>query len=72
MVNCCLFKTHLYKQNNDNNNHKDKVTFFLEYVRDFNSEKAMAFHSSTLAWKIPGTEEPVGLQSTGSLRVRHD
>ena len=36
------------------------------------SEKAMAPHSSTLAWKIPGTEEPGGLQSMGSLRVGHD
>ena len=36
------------------------------------SEKAMAPHSSTLAWKIPWREEPGGLQSMGSLRVRHD
>ena len=36
------------------------------------SEKAMAPPSSTLAWKIPWTEEPGGLQSMGSLRVRHD
>ena len=35
-------------------------------------EKAMAPHSSTLAWKIPWVEEPGGLQSVGSLRVRHD
>ena len=35
-------------------------------------EKAMAPHSSTLAWKIPWTEEPGGLRSMGSLRVRHD
>ena len=35
-------------------------------------EKAMAPHSSTLAWKIPWTEEPGGLQSTGSQRVGHD
>ena len=35
-------------------------------------EKAMAPHSSTLAWKIPGTEEPGRLQSMGSLRVGHD
>ena len=34
-------------------------------------EKAMAPHSSTLAWKIPRTEEPGGLQSMGSRRVRH-
>ena len=33
------------------------------------SEKAMATHSSTLAWKIPWTEEPGSLQSMGSLRV---
>ena len=36
------------------------------------AEKAMAPHSSTLAWKIPWTEEPGRLQSMGSLRVRHD
>ena len=35
-------------------------------------EKAMAPHSSTLAWKIPWMEEPGGLQSTGSRRVGHD
>ena len=35
-------------------------------------EKAMAPHSSTLAWKIPWTEEPGRLQSMGSLGVRHD
>ena len=35
-------------------------------------EKEMATHSSILAWRIPWTEEPGGLQSTGSQRVRHD
>ena len=35
-------------------------------------EKEMATHSSILAWRIPGTEEPVGLPSMGSHRVRHD
>ena len=35
-------------------------------------EKAMATHSSTLAWKIPWTEEPGRLQSMGSRRVGHD
>ena len=35
-------------------------------------EKAMAPHSSTLAWKIPWTEEPGGLQSMGLCRVGHD
>ena len=36
------------------------------------SEKAMAPHSSTLAWKILWTEEPGGLQFIGLLRVGHD
>ena len=36
------------------------------------AEKAMATHSSTLAWKILWMEEPGRLQSMGSLRVRHD
>ena len=36
------------------------------------SEKAMAPHSSTLAWKIPWTEEPGGLLPMGLLRVGHD
>ena len=36
------------------------------------SEKAMAPHSSTLAWKIPWMEEPGGLQSMGSRRVGYD
>ena len=35
-------------------------------------EKAMATHSSTLAWKIPGMGEPGGLQSMGLLGVRDD
>ena len=35
-------------------------------------EKAMAPHSSTLAWKIPWLEEPGGLQSVGLQRVGHD
>ena len=35
-------------------------------------QKEMATHSRILAWKIPWNEEPGGLQSTGSQRVRHD
>ena len=35
-------------------------------------EKVMATHSSVLAWRIPGTEEPGGLPSMGSHRVGHD
>ena len=35
-------------------------------------EKEMAIHSSTIAWKIPWTEEPGRLQSVGSQRVGHN
>ena len=35
-------------------------------------EEEMATHSSILAWRIPWAEEPGGLQSMGSQRVRHD
>ena len=41
-------------------------------MKNLVSEKAMAPHSSTLAWKIPWTEEPGRLQSMGSLRVKQD
>ena len=43
-----------------------------EYFNPSYSEKAMAPHSSTLAWRIPWMEEPGGLQSIGLLRVRYD
>ena len=59
------------------------LTRLLAYLRDLQSllyiclsykilEKAMAPHSSPLAWKIPWTEEPGRLQSMGSHRVGHD
>ena len=35
-------------------------------------EEEMTTHSSILPWKIPRTEEPEGLQSTGSQKVRHN
>ena len=41
-------------------------------TRDLFREKEMATHSSILAWRIPWTEEPGGLLSMGSHRVRHD
>ena len=45
---------------------------YLWATLQIRTEKALATHSSTLAWKIPWTEEPGGLQSMGSLRVGHD
>ena len=44
----------------------------FNYMYELYSEKAMAPHSSTLAWKIPWMEEPGGLQSMGSLKVIHN
>ena len=45
----------------------------LIFIRlTFIAEKALAPHSSTLAWRIPWTEEPSGLQSMGSRRLRWD
>ena len=49
----------------------EKKTVSLSHLNP-TQHKAMATHSSTLAWKIPWTEEPGGLQSLGSLQVGHD
>ena len=45
---------------------------FVPVKLEYPLEKGMASHSGILAWKIPWTEEPGGLQSMGSQRVRHD
>ena len=44
-----------------------RFTFYFHAL-----EKEMATHSSVLAWRIPGMEEPCGLQSMGSHRVGHN
>ena len=51
---------------------KKLPNYFPKYLHHSRSEKAMAPHSSTLAWEIPWTEEPGRLQSMGPLRVRHN
>ena len=62
---------------------KDKKDFLRDWWKEIEEnnrmgmtrdilEKAVATHSSTLAWKIPWTEGPGGLQSMESLGVRHD
>ena len=48
------------------------IIFILLSDKVKEAEKAMAPHSSTLAWKIPWTEELGGLQSMGLLGVRHN
>ena len=50
----------------------DLPWFIFEVSKSCMSEKAMAPHSSTLAWRIPGTGEPGGLPSMGLHRVGHD
>ena len=47
-------------------------TWILSLGQEDPLEKGMATHSSILAWRIPWTEKPGGLQSKGSQRVRHD
>jgi len=48
------------------------INYEIYYRILVDTEKAMAPHSSTPAWKIPWMEEPGGLQSMGLLRVGHD
>ena len=48
------------------------MKYFICWLVVFHLEKAMATHSSTLAWKIPWTKEPGKLKSMGSLRAGHD
>ena len=52
--------------------YRNWIRYFDLLICFWSCEKAMAPHSSTLAWKIPWTEEPGGLQAMGSLRVGHD
>ena len=47
-------------------------TWVQSLAQEDSLEKGMATHSSILAWRIPWTEAPGGLQSMGSQRVRHD
>ena len=49
-----------------------KESSFLIFAKFFFGWQAMATHSSTLAWKISGTEEPSGLPSVGLHRVGHN
>ena len=50
---------------------ESQTSYINTYIWNL-AERAMAPHSSTLAWKIQWAEEPGGLQSMGSLRVRQD
>ena len=67
-----MFWNHLFKYYARALSHAVIIHSILHTVYVCKLEKAMAPHSSTLAWKIPWMEEPGRLQSMGSLRVRHD
>ena len=54
------------------NQHDNQYSYCIAQESESELEKAMAPHSSTLAWKIPWMEKPGGLQSMGSLGVGHD
>ena len=56
----------------ENSISKNRVRKLFKKILVQDSEKAMAPHSSTLAWRIPWMEEPGRLQFMGSQRVRHD
>ena len=59
------------KINEDLKKKKNRKVYYL-FIFNIRTEKALATHSSTLAWKIPWREEPGRLQSTGLLRVGPD
>ena len=67
----CLFPHSLFycPLSDDLSNTAEVIESWYKHLYGFLSEKAMATHSSTLAWKIPWMEEPGRLQSMGSLRV---
>ena len=66
------FNTPLIPMDRSTKQKINKETQTLNDIIDLLVEKAMAPHSSTLAWKIPRTEKPGVLQSMGSLRVRYN
>ena len=57
----------IYRLKSERERQLSYMNAYLWYL----AEKVMAPHSSTLAWKIPWTEEPGSLQSMGSRRLRH-
>ena len=66
------FRIMIVKMIKNSENRMEKMQDSINKDLEELMEKAMAPHSSTLAWEIPWTEEPGGLESMGSLRVRYD
>ena len=79
VIDCCFIETHIFLQPNKARIRLVVPLNLLEmslhpWFEECSGceEKAVAPYSSTLAWKIPWMEEPGGLKSMGSLRVRHN
>ena len=66
------FRIMIVKMIKNSENRMEKMQDSINKDLEGLMEKAMAPYSSTLAWEIPWTEEPGGLESMGSLRVRYD
>ena len=64
--------THMLKTIENKEIKKKKKMWFPSLVQEDLLEEGMATHSSILAWRIPQTEEPGGLQSTEPQRVEHN
>ena len=79
-LKCCLISVNFFLKMNSafsgDSNGKESAWMQETQVQSLGQEdpleKEMATHSSTLAWRIPWTEEPGGLLSMGLQRVRHD
>ena len=69
-INICEWTNETAESLPRTNLYRTEEIFRGRYIAE--SEKAMAPHSSTLAWKVAWMEEPGGLQSMGSRRVGHD
>ena len=66
------FQLQVGQQNSKSNKETENLNNTIDQPSRHMTEKAMASHSSTLAWKIPWKEEPGRLWSMGSRRVGHD
>ena len=70
--NCLLLSLYIYRQSDSKESPAMRESWVPSLDQEDPLKKGMAIHSSILAWRIPWTEEPGGLQSMELQRVRHD